>query len=248
MLWHPFLLLFRKRLIATAILSLVVAILVAVLGGDVRSHLVGINFFLCIPIGVYLGWTSAKNRAAETRFLFTRPISRLAVLLRPLIVASFAVAIFPLATFLLLLGWLCLLHTARSQLVGLYPSPLQVLATTHFASFYPVVVSAGIIVYGLMASQRWLTLSPKWLRSLINFSALFFLLPVVFLGIRAGFGAIADVWLFVFAAEMLYCCWRILRGIDELPEPGHSSAAADLEEKIRALRAAREARINIADH
>ncbi|MGC2110714.1 MAG: hypothetical protein WA655_14430 [Candidatus Korobacteraceae bacterium] len=271
MLWHPFLLLVRKRLIAIAILALGVPVAV-VLSGDVRSLVViseAINLFLCILIGASLGWTSAKTRAAETRFLFTRPIPRLAVLLRPLIVASFAIAVFPLATFVLLLGWLCLLPTARSRLVtmvetlpsasslGLHPSPLHVLATMHFASCYLVAVSGGLIFYAAIASRRWLALSPKWLRSLIGFSALFFLLPVVFWGLRppgrAGFGAIANalaylpsalliVWPLAFAAMVLYCCWRIIQGIDELPGSDHSSVGMRVEETIRALRAARAAK------
>jgi len=40
----------------------------------------------------------------------------------------------------------------------------------------------------------------------------------------------------------LYGPWRVLRGIDELPEPGHLPPALDMVEKIRAMRAAREAR------
>lgn len=119
MLWHPFLLLVRKRLIAIAILALGVPVAV-VLSGDVRSLVViseAINLFLCILIGASLGWTSAKTRAAETRFLFTRPIPRLAVLLRPLIVASFAIAVFPLATFVLLsAGCACCLPRAADLL------------------------------------------------------------------------------------------------------------------------------------
>ena len=211
----------------------------AVLSGHVRS-LVGINFFLCILVGGCLGWTSAKNRAAETRFLFTRPIPRLAVLLRPLIVASFAIAIFPLATFLLLLGWLCLLPPARSQPAGLYPSPLYVLARVHFASAYLVPVFGGLCVYTLLMSPRWLTFSPKWLRSLIRFALLFFGLPFVFLVLWTPRGAnpaylqstFLIVWLFAFAAEVLYCCWRV---IDELTESDHSS----VEEAIRAAREAK---------
>lgn len=246
MLFRPFLLLFRKRLIATAILSLVVAILAAVLSGHV-GRVVPINFFPCILIGGCLGWTSAKNRAAETRFLFTRPIPRLAVLLRPLIVASFAIAVFPFATFLLQLGCLRLLPHARSQLVGPHPSPLDMLGTFAFA--YLAGVSVGLIAYALMASQRWLALSPKWLRSLMGFSALFFVLAVVFLGVRrpglAGFGAIVGAlayWPIIFAAEVLYCCWRILRVIDEIPDRESSSAAMRIEETIRAMQAARAAK------
>lgn len=237
MLRHPFLLLVRKRLIATAVLSLV-APLAAVLSGHVRS-LVGINFFLCFLIGGCLGWTSPRNLAAETRFLFTRPVPRLAVLLRPLIVASFAVAIFPLATFLLLLGWLCLLPPARSQLVGLHPSPLHLFATIHFVSAYLVSVSGGLCFYSLLMSPRWLTFSRKRLRSLIRFALIFLALPFVFSVLWTPRGVPAYLPLtflvvcwFAFDAAVLYCCWRV---IDELPESDHSS----VEEVIRAARAAK---------
>jgi len=236
MLWHPFLLLFRKRLIATAVLSLL-APLAAVLSGRVPS-LVGINLLLCIPIGTCLGWTGAKNGAAETRFLFTRPIARLAVLLRPLTVASFAIAIFPLPTFLLRFGWLWLLPPARSQLVGLHPSPLHVLAT--IASAYLVPVSGGLSVYTVLMSPRWLTFSRKWRRSLIMFALFLFALPFVFSILWAPRGVPDDlqltlriVWFFAFAAGALYCCWRV---IDELPAESDDRSVKEL---IRAARAAK---------
>lgn len=253
MLWHPFLLLVRKRLIATAILSLV-APLVAVSSGNFRS-LGPINFLLGILVGGFLGWNSAGNRAAATRFLFTRPIPRLAVLLRPLMVAAFALIVFRLPTFLLLAGCLCLPAPVRSQFIGLPPSPLQVLAT--FASSCLAGVLAGLIAYAVMASKRLIVLSPKWLQSLIRFSALFFVLPLLFWGLRppkqAGFGSIVAaltyppsalliVWPFLFAAMVLYCCWRIVQGIDELPESDHSAVAMRVNETIRAMRAARDAK------
>lgn len=190
MLFRPFLLLFRKRLITLAILSLAAAILVALtdLG---HIYIIFLTFYFWI--GVFLGLTPGRRRYAQTRFLFTRPIPRSAVLLRPLAVASFAIAVFPVAALFLLFGCLHLVHATvlgrpvamvalvpSASGVGPQPSLVDLLATIHFARYYLATLSIGLCAYTVMASARWFELGPsKWLRSLIVFPSFLMLLFIV---------------------------------------------------------------------
>jgi hypothetical protein len=271
MLFRPFLLLLRNGLGVTAILSLLAALLVVLT--DLR-YIYIIFFYLYFLIGVFLG----RSRGyAQTRFLFTRPIPRSAVLLRPLAVTSVAIAVFPVAALLLLLGCQHLLHATAlgrpAAMVALIPSAsgvaqpslVDLLATIHFARYYLATLSIGLCAYTVVASAGWFTLSPsKWVRSLSSLPAfLIFLLIVSTNGIApralgtlllllpprgAGLDYLpstSSIALhFVFAAGVVYACWRIVQCIDELPESGRSSAATQLEEAIRSHASSPGSKIN----
>lgn len=231
MLWYPFLLLVRKRLIATAILSLVVAILAA------HTDNAGtLFFFVCILLGIFLGSTGVDRGIAEMRFLLTRPIPRLAAFLRPFAIGAFAIALFPLVTFLLMLGL---------RYLGTHLSRPSVVATMDLARAYRTDVQVSLIAYAVIALGRWEALSQKWIRALASYSGLLFLGGLFLLRPwRSSRGAVEYLLLSIILiaglCSSLYGAWRVLQSIDELPEPGHFST--NIEEKIRALRAAREAR------
>ena len=97
MLVRPFLLLYRGRLIPTVILWLGAALVV--LFSHSGAQIFGWYFFPCFWTGAFLGGWWQNN--TEVYFLFTRPIPRSAAVLRPLAIASFAIAVFAL----LPLGW-----------------------------------------------------------------------------------------------------------------------------------------------
>ena len=114
------------------------------------------------------------------------------------------------------------------------------------ASEYWRDVQLSLIAYTFGALWQWRVSSPKWIRSLGSCSYLLLLGGIFwFRPWRASRGAsleylllsiIFTLWVFA----DLYGSWRGLQSIDELPEPGYLSRA--VEEKIRARRAAREAR------
>lgn len=164
------------------------ATLLVVLAGLGYIYIILLSLYLCI--GAFLG----RSRGyAQTRFLFTRPIPRSAVLLHPLAVASFAIAVFPVAALFLLLGCLHQVHaTALGRPVamvalipsasglGLQPSLVELLTTIHFARYYLVTLSIGLCAYMVMASAGWFALGPsKWLRSLSTVSSFLIRLLIV---------------------------------------------------------------------
>ena len=240
MFLHPFLLLYRGRLILILILWL--GWPPVVLFSHPGALFSGWYFFPCFWTGAFLGgwWQNSRPFNREAYFLFTRPIPRSAVILRPLAIACFAIAVFAI----LPLGW-------------------RIFAPTHSARFYLAGASIGLCGYTLAMSRRWLGLSPnRGLRILgglfgltlpLSICAGLFALPpdplsllfdsaflrFLFLWTPSRSGGsylpsiMGIVLHFACAAGVLYGCWRMIQGIDELPEPGHSS----VEEVIRAARA-----------
>lgn len=117
------------------------------------------------------GWPLAIG---DTRYLLTRPIPRNSVLLRPLAIATSALAFIPALCILLLLGWLRLVHApslgylvALLRLVpstyslGPHPSLFGLLAASHFLRFYIAGFSVGLCSYAAGTAQRWLSVSPN---------------------------------------------------------------------------------------
>ena len=141
----------------------------------------GIGVILGLGVGTGLGPAAngiSTPGAAEMRFLFTRPTTRAAVLLTPLLIAATAITVLPAAGLLLLIGWLYAVHApALGHLVdiarlmpsatnlGPHPGLLAVLKATHFARFYLSAISVGLCAYALYFGQRWWIRSPyTWLR------------------------------------------------------------------------------------
>jgi hypothetical protein len=243
MLVRPFLLLYRGRLILTLILWLGWSLVV--LFSHSGAQFFGWHFFPCFWTGAFLGgwWQNKESFNTRVYFLFTRPILRSAVVLRPLAVASFAIAVFAALPLLL--------------------------ATIHFACFYLAAVSSGLCGYALAVSRRWLELSPKprlqilgglvGATLILSISAGLFAIPphplsllydsaffrFLFLWAPSGLGgssylpSIMGIALhFAFAAGVLNGCWHVVQHIELSGYPAHG----ELEEKLLALQAARTAR------
>jgi len=151
--------------------------------------LLGIWSFLYLYLGGMLGLTMAPGlntpgmgaggmgggwplAIGDTRFLLTRPIPRNSVLLRPLAIATAALAFIPALCILLLLGWLRLVHApslghlvALLRLVpstyslGPHPSLFGLLAASHFLRFYIAGFSIGLCSYSALTAHRWLNFS-----------------------------------------------------------------------------------------
>jgi hypothetical protein len=162
------------------------------------------------------GGASGPIAIGDTRFLLTRPIPRRAILFHLLAIAATAIALIPALCFLLLLGWLRLVHAPAlghlAASVALIPSVamlgpqrsfFRLLAATHFWRFYLAAISIGLCTYAITAAQRWLVLSPnKWLRFLAIFPlAPFFFSPMFFM--LAGFGTRSTVlvWALLWAPK-----------------------------------------------
>jgi hypothetical protein len=181
----------------------------------------------------------------NTLFLLTRPVSRATVLLAPFAVATLAIATLPVGAMLLLLGWLRLVHAPSlghllatvqqiPEVAALGPHPTfgAILATTHFARRYTASIALGLCAYTLMASQRWLILSPnKYLKFLGIVPAFLFIFPVFrflsrsaanFVFMTPGRGAplnwqpstLSITLHFAFAAATLAGCWQLLRSTE----------------------------------
>ncbi len=245
MLLRPFLLLYRGRLILTLIFWLGWSLVV--LFSPSGAQFFGWHFFPCFWTGAFLGgwWRNRGSFKTKVHFLFTRPIPRSAVVLRPLAIASLAIGVFAA----LPLGW-------------------RVFAPVHSARFFLAGVSIGLCGYALAASQRWLELSPNRDQQILGgiigvtlalsiIVGLFALPPdplsllydsaflrFLFLWTPTRLGGsdlpslIGIALHFGFAASVLYGCLHVLQHI----ELSGYSAREEFEEKLRALQAAREAR------
>jgi hypothetical protein len=137
MLLRPYILLYRKRLIASAVFSLLCAVVILFMTsaqsltdiGVLWHHFCGcpldpndarnlVNPFLLtslvlpIILGLSFGSVIAPTPSfpGETRWLLTRPTPRRALILQPLFICTLALAILPAFGWLLLLGWLKLVH------------------------------------------------------------------------------------------------------------------------------------------
>ena len=191
MLLQPHIRLLRTRLIVAAVCTLVavLAVYIVVVAGDGPSlgifwHTActcpvdpddvgillssGLVFALiaCV-LGFMGGYT--PNLAASLRFTLTRPQSRLDVVLVPTLIAATAIALLPGAVWLLLLGWLTLVHApALGHLVavletipdasnlGPHPSLLALASAAHFVRIYLAGISIALCIYLFLHSGRWL--------------------------------------------------------------------------------------------
>ena len=200
---RPWLLLARRRLIASFAVSLLFALFVHMIVSAESLTDVGVfwhhfcgcpanpgdfRILLNFPItaclvGVFFGIgsnganTNTANVPAtrsSTLFLFTRPISRATILFAPLAVATAAIAILPLFAYLLLLGWLCLVHAPSllhllailqqlpaAAALGFHPRLWDLLFAIELPRRYLASIALGLCSYTLLVSQRWLILSPN---------------------------------------------------------------------------------------
>lgn len=200
---RPWLLLARRRLIASFAVSLLFALFTHMLVsaespmdiGVFWHHFCGcpagpsdfralLNFPLtaCL-VGVFFGigangantnTANVPTTRSNTLFLFTRPVSRATILLAPLAVATAAIAILPLFAYLLLLGWLRLVHAPSllhllailqqlpaAAALGPHPRLFDLFSAIEFPRRYVASIALGLCSYTFMASQRWLMLSPN---------------------------------------------------------------------------------------
>jgi hypothetical protein len=129
---------------------------------------------------------------ALNRFFLTRPVSRRNAFFFPAAIAMTTIVLLPAAAFLLLVGWLSLVHApslhhlmatiriipAVSQL-GQHPTFLQVLGAVSAPRRYLAALSVGFCAYALLSSQQWMMLSPsKKINALGIFSALLLFVPM----------------------------------------------------------------------
>lgn len=127
---------------------------------------------------------------------------------------------------------------------GPYSWRVHMLATNHLASEYRLDLQLSLVAYVSMSLVRWEAFGPKWIRSLVVWPGLFFLGGMFWLRPwRLSSGAGIDYLLLsiifsVVVFGQLYGPWRVVRGIDEVPDPSHSPAL-DMAERIRAMREAR---------
>jgi hypothetical protein len=141
---------------------------------------------------------------AAGRFLLTRPIPRLHVLLAPFLICAVAIAILPGMAWFLLLGWMHLVHApALGHLVGLlelvpaagalgpHPTFTSLAAATHIGRFYLAGISLGLDAYAIVWSVRWLVQSPRnWIK-VLGLLSVFILFPSVMTIPQTGSGCLA---------------------------------------------------------
>jgi hypothetical protein len=201
MLIRPYFLLYRWRLLAAAIFSLLFAVLAFSSTSaqglfdfrifwdrycgcplDPKDARILANpfeftsFILPIILGISAGFAGAATPGLQgnTRFLLTRPTPRITLILQPLLLSALALAILPSVGWLLLLGWLKLVHApALGHLLALVkmvpsasnlgprPSFLQVMSALHMGRRFVAGLSVGLSLYAIFASQRWLMLDPN---------------------------------------------------------------------------------------
>ena len=199
MLRRSYLLLYRKRLIASAVVSLLSAIVILLLTSADSFLDIGIfwhhvcacppapkdartladifsftSFVLPAILGISTGFVAVPppSLQSHTRFLLTRPVPRFIHILQPLFLSALAITILPALSWLLLLGWLRLVHAPvlghllalvelipSASKVGPTPSVLRVMGAFHLGRRIVASLSVGLSLYSVWASQRWLVLS-----------------------------------------------------------------------------------------
>ena len=204
------------------------------------AQIFGWYFFPCFWTGAFLGgwWQNSDPSTRGPIFYLRAQSPARQLVLRPLAIASFAIAVFAL----LPLGW-------------------RVFAPIHSARFYLAGVSIGLCGYTLAVSRRWFGLSPN--RGLRILGGLFGLALVSSIGaglfelsedpllFDSAFLGFLFLWTpsrlgssylpsimgialhFGFAAGVLYGCWRVLQHI----ELSGYSAREKLGEKLLAMQA-----------
>jgi hypothetical protein len=139
---------------------------------------VGLIFGFLSPGGVGIAATGSSGipygqQKALSRFFLTRPVSRANTFLLPQVVVITAIAIVPMLAFLLITGWLRLVHApSLHHLMGairLIPAVsrlgqqatfAQVLGALSAPRRYLAALSVGICAYAILSSQQWLLISP----------------------------------------------------------------------------------------
>jgi hypothetical protein len=189
MLLRPYLILYRKRIVAAAIFSLLAALAEAMLGANLCNcppgsvevlnrffYLVDLfNVILSIFMALILGFGPAgplPGGSSQVRFLLTRPIARTSIQLYPLFIAMTAIALLPGLGWLVLLACLRLLHSPwlthllaiaqrlpSASELGPDPGMLRLLGALHLGPRYLAAVSVGLAMYAPLAAQRWLMLN-----------------------------------------------------------------------------------------
>jgi hypothetical protein len=168
---------------------------------DVRI-LVEVAFDFVI-IGGILGYMSGGGNAqsyaqpAALRFMLTRPQSRLDLVLTPFLISATAIALLPGFVWMLLVGWLYLVHApslghlvailetipAASQL-GSHPTFRALTAAAHLGRFYLAGISVGLCIYVFLSSSRWLMQSRFTSLKIVGlFSSVFLLLLFILMRI-----------------------------------------------------------------
>jgi hypothetical protein len=194
MLFRPHLRLLRGRLITAAAVALGIVLIefmatasdglnlgafwhqactCPVDASDARILLtLALNFVFIAGIMGYMsgtGKTQSYPPPAALRFMLTRPQSRLDLILAPFLIAATAIILLPGLAWMLLIGWLYLVHApslghlvavletvpAASHL-GPHPSFLALAHATHLGRFYLAGISVGLSVYVFLTSIRWL--------------------------------------------------------------------------------------------
>jgi hypothetical protein len=212
---RSWLLLYRKRLIASAIFALLANALVlygtspcgcdpnALDPNDARTLLQ--PFVLAtFPIAVILGMSllaqgNLNGIPGTSLFLLTRPIPRRALILQPLLIAAIALAILPPLSWLVILAalkpfhpiWLnytlTLTHLIPSvAALGPDPSLAALISAMHLVRAWVASLSTGLCLYTLFAAQRWILLTTRKSYSLLAVLPLFLLLVVGPLLTRPG--------------------------------------------------------------
>jgi hypothetical protein len=145
--------------------------------GDIRILFVTL-FFMEVITGAILsggagaGPTTLPADTARARFVLTRPQSRTALLLVPLLLATAGLLCIPGLVTLFLLGWFALVHTpvlhhlvelarlepAASQL-GAHLSFVPLLHALHMGKRYLAGFSIGFCVVSIIHAQRWFIFS-----------------------------------------------------------------------------------------
>jgi hypothetical protein len=189
MLLRPYLILYRNRLVAAALFSLLAALVEAVLGANLCNcppdlaevpnrffYLVYLsNVILCIFLGLILGFGPAgplPGGSSLVRFLLTRPIARTSIQLYPLLIAIASIVLLPGLGWLVLLACLRLLHSPwlahllaiaerapSASELGPNPGLVPLLGALHLGPRYVAAVSVGLGMYAPLAAQRWLMLN-----------------------------------------------------------------------------------------
>jgi len=149
-----------------------------------------LGFITGLRLGVNIaGQGSNPVATGDTRLLLTRPIPRRTVILNPFVIATAALTLFPALAYLLLFGWLNLVHApalahiaADAQLIpavaslGPHPAFFAALTASHAWRFYLAAISIGLCTYSILYAQRWLALNAnKHLRLLGIASLLLFI-------------------------------------------------------------------------
>ena len=137
---------------------------------------------------------------AVGRFFLTRPISRGDAFFIPQAIALAAIALLPPIAFLLLFGWLRLVHApslhhllATLQVIpavsalGPHPTFVQLFTALSASRRYLAAVSVGFSAFAILSSHQWLMLSAnKKLNALGIFPLLLLFVPVAkFMGRHA---------------------------------------------------------------